>query len=215
MAMKDCKIAIVGCGPGSVEYLTDAARAVVARAEVLVGNGRLLELFPEHSGRRIAVGGEIAALLDTIGELVAAGRSIAVLVSGDPGLYSLASLVLKRFGRTECEVIPGISSVQIAFARLGLDWADARILSAHGRTPQVTPEELSQSDKIAILAGTRDALQWAAQLASRMGTSHVAFLCENLTLPDERIQSLTPEELASVEASRLSMVLLIRKALLP
>lgn len=74
---------------------------------------------------------------------------------GDPGLASLAKLVLRRFGLHACEVLPGISSVQVAFARLGLDWLDARILSAHARLPLAVLGELSDYAKLAILAGHR------------------------------------------------------------
>ena len=74
-----------------------------------------------------------------------------MLVGGDPGLYSLAQRVVRRFGREQCEVVPAVSSVQVAFSRLGIDWADARILSAHGRTPDATAADLQRIDKIAVL----------------------------------------------------------------
>jgi cobalt-precorrin-7 (C5)-methyltransferase len=214
MAMNPGRIAIVGCGPGSAQYLTEAARQAVAGAEVLVGSRRLLELFADHGGQRIVVGSEIAAVVDAVDQKHAAGRTVAVLVSGDPGLYSLAARIVERFGRERCAVVAGISSVQVAFARLGLDWADARIASAHAQLPEIAAEELLRLDKIAILGGTREGLRWSAQAAGVVEASHAAFLCENLTLADERIRSLSPEELASTDASSLAIVLLIRRSLL-
>ena len=53
MEIKPIPIVIVGCGPGSPEYLTAAAIRAVQEAEVLVGAQRLLDLFPEHPGERI------------------------------------------------------------------------------------------------------------------------------------------------------------------
>ena len=80
------------------------------------------------------------------------------------------------------EVVPAVSSVQVAFARLGLDWADARILSAHGRTPSDHGAmNLAEADKIAILAGTKEAIRWSAGMAAALEASHAAFLGENLT----------------------------------
>ncbi len=134
-----------------------------------------------------------------------------MLVSGDPGLHSLAANVIEHFGREQCEVVPAVSSVQVAFARLGLDWADARILSAHGRIPQITADELGQADKIAILAGTAEAIRWSAGMASALEASHAAFLGENLTLDGERFQQVTPEQLGQIDAASLSIVLLIRR----
>ena len=75
-------------------------------------------------------------------------------------------------------------------------------------------EDLVRFDKIAILGGAREALRWSAQAAGLVEASHAAFLCENLTLADERIRRLTPEELGSTEASPLAIVLLIRRSLL-
>ena len=60
---------------------------------------------------------------------------VTVLVSGDPGFFSLAKLVLRRFGRENCRIVPGISSVHVAFSRICLDWADAKIISAHVSDP--------------------------------------------------------------------------------
>ena len=206
-------IVIVGCGPGSPDYLTPAARRAAEQADVLVGSQRLLDGLP--GGReRIPVTGDTAGLLDRIDTLLAAGRGVTVLVSGDAGLFSLAGPIVQRFSRSRCAIVPGISSVQVAFARLALDWADARLVSAHGRPANVSAEELARSDKIAILAGTAEAIAWSAQMAAQLADSHAAFLCENLTLTDERVAELTPEKLGATDASSLAIVVLVQKTLL-
>jgi precorrin-6y C5,15-methyltransferase (decarboxylating) CbiE subunit len=206
-------IAIVGCGPGSPEYLTEAARRAVATATFLAGSPRLLALFGDHPGRRVLVDARIDALLAALAEALEAEERIAVLVGGDPGLCSLAEPVLRRFGRGRCRVIPGVSSVQVAFSRLDLPWTDARIVSAHGRTPPQTADELAGADKVAILGGTREAAQWAAAIADRLSSSHAAYLWENLTLPDERGGEVSPDELRRGPVAALSIVLLVRKSL--
>jgi cobalt-precorrin-7 (C5)-methyltransferase len=216
MALTLAPIALVGCGPGSADYLTDAARQAVARADVLFGAPRLLALFPDSRAQeRVPVDAHVEGLLEQIAAQRQAGRQIAVLLSGDPGLFSLAQRVIGHFGRDQCHVIPAISSVQVAFARLALDWLDARILSAHGRTPEVTADQLCPLDKIAILAGVPTALRWSGVMAQALGATHAAFLAENLTLPEERLRELTPAQLQTTEASSLSIVLLIRRSLLP
>ena len=214
MAINTRDIAIVGCGPGSPLYVTEAARQAVAQADVMVGSKRLVELFPAGTAERIFVDADVSALLDRIAALRTTGRRIAVLVSGDPGLFSLAQKVVGRFGRDHCEVIPAVSSVQVALARLGLDWADARIVSAHGTTPEISESELRRPDKLAILAGTRDALRWAAKAARLIESSHAAVLCENLTLDGERVVPVTPGQLDSIDAASLVIVLLIRRSLI-
>lgn len=214
MAIDRNQVAIVGCGPGSPQYLTDAARHAAAEAEVLFGSRRLLAMFADSAAEKIPVDAHIAAAIEQVEALADTGRSVAVLVSGDPGLYSLAQRVTDRLGRQRCRVIPGVSSVQVAFARLGLDWIDARILSAHGREPQIAPDELCRWDKLAILAGTREGLHWAAKAAAALDVTHAAVLCENLTLDGERIRQMTPEQLESADAASLAIVLLLRRSLI-
>lgn len=213
MEVKRPPIVIVGCGPGSVEYLTPLARRAVEQAEVLVGASRLLDLFPDHRGDRVAAGTNVERILAEI-DARRQHQRIAVLVTGDPGISSLALPVLKRFGRQACEIIPGISSIQVAFSRIGLDWLDARIIDAHGANPSVEPRSLADVAKIAILAGKPESFEWVAYLAGILGKGYRLFVCENLTLPEERIRSVEPADLEGMDISSKTVFLLIRETLL-
>jgi precorrin-6y C5,15-methyltransferase (decarboxylating) CbiE subunit len=209
MALKEPWITIVGCGPGGADYVTPAAQEAAARAELLVGARRLLDLFPESAAERIALGADLTQALEEIaarGE----GRRVAVLVSGDPGLCSLAPRVRERFGREACRVLPGVSSVQVAFARLGVDWLDAKILSAHKEDPAAEPEALAGEGKIAVLAGRPGAVRWIARLAQALEDTHAVFVCENLTLEEERIRQVSPADLEDLPVSTMTVVLLLR-----
>jgi precorrin-6B methylase 1 len=104
--------------------------------------------------------------------------------------------------------------VQLAFARLGLDWSDARILSAHAQAPQVGVEELRRCDKLAVLGGGREGRQWIVEAAASLAETHEARVCENLSLDNERIRRMTPAELASAQAASLCLVLFIRRSML-
>jgi precorrin-6y C5,15-methyltransferase (decarboxylating) CbiE subunit len=214
MAVDRRKIVIVGCGPGSIEYLTAAGLRAIGEAEVLVGTLRLLDLFADGTQERIPVGADIGQAL---GEIAARwpARRVAVLVTGDPGLCSLAKPVLRRFGRESCDIVPGISSVQMIFARLGLDWLDARILSAHDQLPALGSGELAGESKIAILAGREEALRWIADLAEALGESHAVYVGEDLTLESEQLRRLSPGDLRTLKASTRTVVLLIKESLLP
>ncbi len=207
-------ILIVGCGPGSPEFLTPAARRAVDGADVVVGPARLLGLFAGAGVRRVVVDGVMDQTLARIDECCRAGRRVAALVSGDPGLFSLARAIVRRFGRERCRVIPGVSAVQAAFASVGLDWSDARIVSAHARNPDVTAADLARHDKIAILAGTARSMEWIAGLATTLGPGYTACICENLTLPDERVRRVPAPAVADCPAASRAIVLLVRSELL-
>jgi len=208
MALTDRPITIVGCGPGGPAYLTDAARHAVEHAGLLIGAKRLLELFPDAKAERLAVGADIAAVLQAM-ETRLGRLPMVVLVTGDPGMHSLARPVVRHFGRAQCRIIPGISSVQAAFAAAGLDWMDARILSAHGSQPDIDHDELGAVDKVAVLAGSRSALRWISDLAERLAPRCI-FVCEELTLPGETVTKVTADMLAMMDASPRTVVLLLR-----
>lgn len=212
--MAEADIVIAGCGPGAAEFVTPATRAAAEQADVLVGAPRLLALFATAGRERIAADAKIDDLLDRINATTQAGRCVTVLVSGDPGVFSLARNIVLRFGAGRCRIVPGISSVQVAFARVGLDWLNARVVSAHGRQPEATAEELAACDRAAILIGTRAGQAWSAGVAAVAESTHAIFLCENLTLHDERVARVSAAELAGANAASLAIVLLVRKELL-
>jgi cobalt-precorrin-7 (C5)-methyltransferase len=203
-------LTIVGCGPGGLEYLTPVARCAIDKADLLAGASRLLDLFPTSSAERIVMGCDVLKVLKEL-ELHVGRRNVAVLVSGDPGICSLAQPVVQKFGWQACRIIPGVSSVQVAFARLGLDWTDARILSAHHRAPQLQAAPLSHESKIAVLAGNTATAGWIVSLAEQLTDTHFIFVCEDLTLTQERISQLDAAQLADGKFSPQSIVLFIGK----
>ncbi|MCL2670184.1 MAG: cobalt-precorrin-7 (C(5))-methyltransferase, partial [Syntrophaceae bacterium] len=139
------------------------------------------------------------------------GLQVCLLATGDPGIASLAQPVIRRFGREHCAVIPGISSVQVAFARLGFSWQEARIITAHSRNPQVSVEELREAGKIAILGGRPEALTWTAELIEKLDGRRRTFLCEDLTLPSEQVREITSTELTKLPVSTRAVILIIKE----
>ena len=213
MAIVKKKIIIVGCGPGAESYITPAAREAAKKADVLIVSRRLQDLFPEIAAERIDSGTDIEGTIDAIASRRDEGRQVVLLATGDPGIASLAQPVIRRFGRENCEVIPGISSVQVAFARLGVAWEDARIVSAHSRDPEESAADLRDADKLAILGGREGSLRWAAGLIKEMDGRRV-FLCEELTLPGEKVREVRADELTEGPVSSRAIILVIKEELL-
>ncbi len=213
MALTDPHITIVSCGPGSPDYIPPIARKAIAAADMLVGAPRLLALFPEPDVPRHAVRTDISGLLETLAG-TSQSKQIVVLVTGDAGLFSLSRSVIKRFGRACCHVIPGISSVQLAFARLGLEWADARIISLHQSIP-AEAEPFAPYAKIALLAGGAQSLQWIReQWRQTPGRPHRIFIMEHLSLDSERIYEVTVPDQDWGTCASPAIVLLVERELL-
>ena len=208
-------ITIAGAGPGSPDYITPLVARAVHDADVLAGAPRLLGLFRESSAERIVVGSDLEPALAAIAYAHAQNRRVTVLVTGDPGVASLAQPIMRRFGRDECRLLPGVSSVQVAFARLGLSWDDAIILNAHRATPSVRPDAVlgprTASRTIAVLLGCAQAANWLEAMgrAVAAAASHRIIACRDLTLPHESIAELPPEALANLATSRQTILLFV------
>ena len=202
------QLMIIGCGPGAVEYMTEAGRKGIALADVLAGSAHLLKLYAPEGKMRLPIASDIEGALEAVDIYLKDGKRVAVLVSGDPGLCSLATPVIRRFGKEACEVIPGISSVQLLFARLGLDWMDARIVSAHKSLPTLSVEELESVKTLVILCGHHVSQQWVIELYLSLGQGRKLIVCQDLSLPTERIDEVDGEIFSKMELSSRTIVVI-------
>ena len=206
-------IIIAGCGPGAADYITPAVRLAVESTELLIGAQRLLNLFPEVTTRCIPYTGDSTALIGTL-EACREHQRITVLVSGDVGLFSLARTLVQHFGKSSCQLIPGVSSIQVAFARIGLDWHDVRIISAHSEIPEVNIMSGSSPQKIAILGGHRDCCRWLAQWQEFLGDEYVFWQMKDLTLLTEKVCTLSINDTVGLRDSVNTIFLVIHYSLL-
>src|SRR3990167_7503992 len=183
------KVIIVGCGPGLKAYISPKALYYVKKADILVGSGRLLKLFPGVDAEKIILEKNYDTLVDRISTW-SAKRKVVVLVSGDPCFFSYAKMIVKKMGSESCLIIPGISSVQLAFAAIGESWDDASFISLHGRNNEYERlvEELRQHKKVGILTDQRNTpCVIARQLVKCWLRGWKMYVCENLSMPSERI----------------------------
>ena len=122
-------LAVVGVGPGSVELRTGAAVTALSDATDWVGYGLYLDLIADIRGtrqeHRFSLGEEAERARKAL-ELAEAGRDVALVCSGDAGIYAMASLVFELTDRSRnsgsralITVVPGVSAFQAASARAG------------------------------------------------------------------------------------------------
>ncbi|HZQ76857.1 MAG TPA: precorrin-6y C5,15-methyltransferase (decarboxylating) subunit CbiE, partial [Acidimicrobiia bacterium] len=113
------------------EYFGRAAAASLRSADVVLGIGRLLDGLPaDVAAKRLEVPGPLADTLDLAAERRALGERVCLLASGDPGFFGIVRVAAARFGAGELDIHPAPSSVAVAFARAGLHWDDAVVVSA-------------------------------------------------------------------------------------
>lgn len=121
-------LSLIGTGPGALDQLTLAARSALLAADILVGYGLYLELLAplRRPGQMVAaytITQERQRAQAAI-DLAQWGLNVAVVSSGDCGIYGMAGLVLELLAEAgisdlPVEVLPGVSAVNAAAARLG------------------------------------------------------------------------------------------------
>jgi precorrin-6y C5,15-methyltransferase (decarboxylating) CbiE subunit len=187
------RIYCIGMGPGDPSYLTPLARRKLEELSVVFGAPRLLELVPQGPAT-FTVEGSVAGSLDRISEAVERS-DVGVVVSGDPGFYSLGRALRRRFGRKNVISIPGISSLQILASRIGCSWANVPCLSLHGREGNVISE--FPPDDFVVLLGKASEVPEQILSLSRSGLdSRLAWLGWDLGLKGERLFSGSLSQLA-------------------
>jgi len=212
--MKELTIIGAGLGP---ETLSVEGLEALQTAEVWFGAKRLLELyhairgekqaFPYYRGKTILQEIEQSSALRFV-----------VLVSGDPGFYSAASTLVKEVTEYNpgiiLRVIPGISSLNAFFARLGKPWENAAIVSAHGRETSAVAGEfvtlVRRNRYTFCLAGTNAGVLGEALCVAGFGPDfkplkiHVG---ENLGDPGEKVYALDADALAHASFPELTVLL--------
>ncbi|MEV5737207.1 precorrin-6y C5,15-methyltransferase (decarboxylating) subunit CbiE [Streptomyces sp. NPDC052292] len=199
-------ITVVGTGTGA-----PVPGEVLAGAALVVGGRRHLDAvdLPEGAGRIVL--GPLAPALDAIGECVDRGLPVVVLASGDPGFFGIVRALAERFGPGRLDVRPGVSSVAAAFARLGLPWDDAVVVSAHGRDLRTAVNACRAHPKVAVLTGPGAG---PAELGAALGDGRVLVVASALGDPErERVERVTPAEAAARDwGTAVSVVLCLDEA---
>lgn len=167
--------------------LRPAAAARLAAATLVAGGARHLAAVDVPAGAGTVVMGDVAAAVAAVRQH---DGPTVVLASGDPGLFGVVR-TLRAAGLTP-EVHPALSSVQLAFARAGLPWDDAVVVSAHGRDLRRAVAACRAHPKVAVLTGP-------AAGPAELGAALVAvprrlFVAEDLGSDRERCTWTSPAD---------------------
>ncbi|MGA1846304.1 precorrin-6y C5,15-methyltransferase (decarboxylating) subunit CbiE [Deferribacter abyssi] len=135
-------IYIISAGCGNKEYLTLKAVRTVEKMDYLIGPERFKDFFPQKKYiiTKKVVEHTVKIIENDVENL------IGVIVSGDAGFFSLAKILYKKFSGRIAEVVPGISSMQAAMAKLCKSYENMEFFSIHGRdndTLELLKEKIS------------------------------------------------------------------------
>ncbi len=215
-------VTVVGLADDRLELLAPEAKSALAAARVLVGGRRHLALVSRWDGwaqppETLEIRADTAELLAQVRSRLSAGTGpICVLASGDPGFFGIVRTLLKTVDRRQLRVLPAPSSVAVAFARLGLPWDDATVVSAHGRPLEDAVRVVRTGSTVAVLTAPDNPPEALGRALVEAGcTVDLAAVCSRLGSPDEAVRELTLDQLAAGRFDPLSVVVLLGPGRLP
>lgn len=219
-------VAVVGLGPGSARHRTPAATAAVRGADVVIGFDSYVEqcaelLSPAQVVVRSPIGAEADRCRDALAR-AAAGTRVALVCSGDGGVYAMATLVLElapSYGSPPVEVVPGVTAATSAAALLGAPLAHdhAFVSLSDLLTPweviEARLQAVAESDMAVALYNPRSIRRtWQLERAREILLAHrppetPVGVCTDVGRPDERVAGSTLGEFDTSLVGMLSIVI--------
>lgn len=198
-------LAVIGIGEDGWSGLSEAAKALVAGAELVVGGARHLALIPAGTGERLTWKSPLAETLPFIA--ARRGHRVAVLASGDPLCYGVGALLARNFAPAEMIVLSRPSAFSLAAARLKWPVEDCVTLSLHGRPLDRLRLHLAPGARIlALTADGAAPAQIAALLTASGWGQSVVTLLEHLDGAHERQISATAATWQEPRGADLNLV---------
>ncbi len=198
-------VTVCGIGSGSPEGMTLEVLRAVREADCLIGARRMIDTAAAEGKPAF----EAVAPRDIVSVIENARqfRRFAVLMSGDSGFYSGAKKLLPLLENCEVKILPGVSSLSLLCARLGLSYEDIPAVSLHGRDFPVEGL-IAARPRVFVMTGGADGVnRLCARLAEAGLKDLKLFVGERLGYADERVSSGSPEELKNGVFDSLSAVI--------
>ncbi len=220
---------IIGVLDDGAASLTPTALAHIRQADVIIGAERTLALFAgqfKPDARTFDLTGQLKAVPGWVEAARGARQSCVVLATGDPLCFGIAPYLAARLCTQALEILPNVSTLQLACARLGMAWQDVPFLSIHakdagpwqrGAGPSHGLYRLAQAvhahDRLLVLTSPDNTPARIAELLRIEGLEDAVQMAvaENLLQPDEHVHALlSVDEAAGMTFAPLNVVALWR-----
>ena len=208
------KIHIIGIGDDGADGITSRAKSLIDEAQLLIGPPFILKLFDGQSSECWDAGDDIEALANRLNS--AEHQKVVILTPGDPLFYGTARYLCDRLGKDRFEVLPHVSTMQLAFARVKETWNEAYLtnLATHSLTHVIN--KIRNAERVGVFTASHATPADLANALLDAGIDYfTAYVCENLGAPDERVTSGELSEFTEVKFGELNVMILVRKPDVP
>jgi precorrin-6Y C5,15-methyltransferase (decarboxylating) len=207
----ESRVYIIGVGSDGLAGLTARARDLLERAEVVFGAEQTLQLLADLRAQRVPLGSDLHEVVAAISAQMGRKR-LAIVAGGDPLFYGVARYLCDRLGKEHFEVLPHVSSMQLAFARIKESWEEAYLTNLQTHPLETVLDRIRTAEVVGLFTSESEGpSEVARQLLARGLDYFRVFVCENLGAPDERVTQGELTDLVEMEFDPLNVVILKRK----
>src|SRR5438132_13409678 len=179
-ATPPARIPVIGVGPDGLAGLTARSRELLAAAELVFGSESVLRLMPELKGERVPIGADLPEAVEKLRANLGTKR-LAIVASGDPLFYGTARYLCEKVGAEHFEVMPHVSSMQLAFARIKESWEEAYLTDLAARPLDDVIDKVRTAETVGLFTSEEfHPARVARELLARGIDYFTAFVCENL-----------------------------------
>lgn len=208
------RIHIIGIGEDGLAGLTEHARKLVASAELLIGDPDCLAIVRDLSTPKLEISN---SLQEIVAQITAhPEKRIVLLAVGDPLFYGVARYLWEKIGKDRFEVVPHVSTMQLAFARVKENWEDAYLANLADHPLEEVISRIRSADKVGLFTTEEFPPNRLAEQLLACGLDYFsAYVCEHLGAPNERVTSGELHDIAAHTYSPLNVMILVRKPDVP
>jgi len=205
------RIHIIGVGSDGAAGLTSRARDLLLSADIVFGSEQTLKLLPEIQAEHRIIGADLQETVNALTSLLGRKR-LAIVAGGDPLFYGVARYLCDRLGKEHFEVLPHVSSMQLAFARIKETWEEAYLTNLQTHPLETVLDRIRTAETVGLFSSENEGPPEIARTLLARGLDYFRmYVCENLGSPDERVTQGDPRDLQDMEFAPLNVVILKRK----
>jgi len=220
---------IIGVLDSGIDGLGAKAIAHIQEADLIVGGTRTLELFKDQfkaGSNQQDLTGKLTQIPRWIQEAQKEEFETVVLATGDPLCHGIAKYLMNKLGSHYFEVLPNVSTIQLACARLGISWQETKICSVHTRDTGEWEvyskpdhglydllQKIKQHDSLAVFTSSENSPDRIARMmtSENQAKNFKVSVVENIHCDDEKVyKELDISDAAKMTFSSPNVVLLRR-----
>lgn len=208
------KVYVIGVGEEGLDGLAAGTRRLIEEADLVIAEQHAAALVPSLSAERLVIERRLDEAVERIAR--SPDQRIVVLAVGDPLFYGAARFLCDQLGKDRFEVVPHVSAMQLAFARVKESWEEAFLTNLANHDLEDVLGQVRAAEKVGLFTSQNCPPREVARQLLACGIDWFdAYVCENIGSPDERVTCGQLAEMAEQDFSPLNVMVLVRKPLVP